>query len=75
MPAGRGATRLSALDDNCPHQGGALSEDAVVGDQIRCLGRGWTVGTDGWRDQAAGACRHTPVEARGGTIFVRIRLR
>ena len=64
--------RLSALDDECPHQGNALSLGTVVGGSLRCAFHGWEVGTDGWCDRAGMATASHPVKEVDGGVWVRL---
>lgn len=69
------AGKLVALDDKCPHQGGALSAGVVVGEAIRCPMHGWEVAADGWCDPAGAGVAAHEVAARDGGIFVRVARR
>ncbi len=57
--------RVFALDDRCPHKGGALSDGLVHGHAVTCPLHAWVISLEDGRVQGGG-------EGRVGTHMVRV---
>ena len=61
-----------AVDNRCPHQGYALLQGAVKGEQLTCAWHHWKFELDegGVCSFGGEAVRSYPVEVRGGQVFI-----
>lgn len=66
--------RVFALDDNCPHKGGKLSQGIVHGASVTCPLHNWVIGlTDGKAAEPDEGCvRVVPVKLEGRRILLAI---
>ena len=64
--------RLFALDDNCPHKGGKLSQGIVHGERVTCPLHNWVIGlADGKAAEPDEGCvRVVPVKLAGRRILL-----
>jgi nitrite reductase (NADH) small subunit len=64
--------RVFALDDNCPHKGGRLSQGIVHGGSVTCPLHNWVIDlTDGRAaDPDEGCTRVVPVKLEGRRILL-----
>lgn len=63
---------IYAIDNRCPHQGYALLQGDVKGEQLTCAWHNWKFELDeaGFCSFGGEAVRSYPVEVRGGQVFV-----
>ena len=63
---------IYAVDNRCPHQGYALLQGAVKGEQLTCAWHNWKFELDdgGFCSFGGEAVRSYPVDVRGGQVFV-----
>jgi nitrite reductase (NADH) small subunit len=61
-----------ALDDQCPHRGGKLSQGIVHGRSVTCPLHNWVIGLDDGRAQAPdrGCVHRLAVRVRDGRVLV-----
>ena len=66
--------RVFALDDNCPHKGGILSQGIVHGEQVTCPLHNWVIGlADGMAVEPDEGCtRVVPVKLEGRRILLAV---
>lgn len=64
--------RVFALDDNCPHKGGKLSQGIVHGESVTCPLHNWIIGlADGKAAEPDEGCvRVVPVKLVGRRILL-----
>lgn len=70
----RRGSRVTALENRCPHAGAPLSEGFVEGDRITCSWHGWTFELDGGRcpDDPSACVPTYDVRIEDGMVFVRV---
>lgn len=70
----RSGAEVLALDNECPHRGGALSEGDLQGGAIHCPLHGWPFDARTGRclDEPGVQVRTFPVEVRGGEVWVEV---
>ena len=66
------ADEVFALRDQCPHQGGPLSQGIVHGQSVTCPLHGWCIGLGDGRALAPdeGDTPRYPVEVRDDTVYL-----
>lgn len=66
--------RLFALQDECPHAGGPLSQGIVHGDCVTCPLHNWVISLDSGQAQGAddGHVITYPVEVQGGRVILNL---
>jgi nitrite reductase (NADH) small subunit len=64
--------RVFALDDNCPHRGGRLSQGIVHGEWVTCPLHNWVIGLVDGRaaEPDEGCARVVPVKLEGRRILL-----
>lgn len=64
--------RVFALEDQCPHKGGPLSEGIVHGTSVTCPLHNWVFDMNTGQAQGAdqGMVRTYPVKVQGGRILI-----
>ena len=64
--------RVFALEDQCPHKGGPLSEGIVHGTSVTCPLHNWVFDMNTGEAQGAdqGMVRTYPVKVQGGRILI-----
>ena len=64
--------RVFALEDQCPHKGGPLSEGIVHGTSVTCPLHNWVFDMNTGQAQGAdqGIVRTYPVKVQGGRILI-----
>lgn len=55
-----GSGRLVVVVDECPHDGGRISDGFVDGERLVCARHGWELEVAGTRCRRASACPRTP---------------
>ena len=70
----RSGAEVVALDNECPHRGGALAEGDMQGGAIRCPLHGWPfdIRTGRCLEEPGARVRMFPVEVRGGEVWVEV---
>lgn len=61
-----------ALDDQCPHKHGKLSQGIVHGHNVTCPLHNWVIGLEDGRAQAPdeGCTRRVPARVQGGRVLL-----
>jgi len=52
-----GSGRLVVVDDECPHDGGRISDGFVDGERLVCARHGWELEVENGRCRRAGSCK------------------
>jgi nitrite reductase (NADH) small subunit len=66
--------RVFALNDQCPHKGGPLSQGIVSGDRVACPLHGWLISLDSGSAVAPdeGCVKRHEAKVEGGRVFLRV---
>lgn len=64
--------RVFAIEDQCPHRGGPLSQGIVHGTSVTCPLHNWVISLETGRALGAdeGAVRTLPVKMEAGRLFI-----
>jgi nitrite reductase (NADH) small subunit len=64
--------RVFALEDQCPHKAGPLSQGIVHGASVTCPLHNWVISLETGQAEGAdeGAVRIIPVKVEGGRLFI-----
>jgi NAD(P)H-dependent nitrite reductase small subunit len=70
----RSGAEVVAVDNECPHRGGALAGGDLHGGAVHCPLHGWPFDARTGRclEQAGVRVRTFPVEVRGGEVWVEV---
>ena len=66
--------RVFALNDQCPHKGGPLSQGIVHGDRVACPLHGWLIQLDSGSAVAPdeGCVKRHEAKVENGRVFLRV---
>jgi len=66
--------RVFALNDQCPHKGGPLSQGIVHGDRVACPLHGWLINLDSGSAVAPdeGCVKRHEAKVEHGRVFLRV---